>query len=119
MKRLFYYTTIILFLSQFLACSKNNLEVFNLQEGTPVQVIAAGGGKDLIKTNDYVQVPMQVKLSSPASKTFDVELQLNTDTVNKLIESGILKDVVTLPNAAFSFPNIVKFQYGADTTSFC
>ncbi|MDF2851826.1 hypothetical protein [Sphingobacterium multivorum] len=118
MKRLFYYTTIILFLSQFLACSKNNLEVFNLQEGAPVQVIAAGGGKDLIKTNDYVQVPMQVKLSSPASKTFDVELQLNTDTVNKLIESGILKDVVTLPNVAFSFPNIVKFQYGADTTSF-
>ncbi|WP_293953202.1 MULTISPECIES: discoidin domain-containing protein [unclassified Sphingobacterium] len=118
MKRLFYYTTIILFLSQLLACSKDNLEVFNLREGAPAQVIAEGGGNDLIKTNDYVQVPMKVKLSSPASKTFDVEIQLNTDTVNKLIQSGTLKEVVTLPNSAFSFPNIVKFQYGADTTSF-
>ncbi|WP_294187070.1 discoidin domain-containing protein [uncultured Sphingobacterium sp.] len=118
MKRLFYYITIILFLSQLLACSKDNLEVFNLREGAPAQVIAEGGGNDLIKTNDYVQVPMKVKLSSPASKAFDVELQLNTDTVNKLIQSGTLKEVVTLPNSAFSFPNIVKFQYGADTTSF-
>ncbi|MDQ1152715.1 discoidin domain-containing protein [Sphingobacterium zeae] len=118
MKRLFYYITIILFLSQLLACSKDNLEVFNLREGAPAQVIAEGGGNNLIKTNDYVQVPMKVKLSSPASKTFDVEIQLNTDTVNKLIQSGTLKEVVTLPNSAFSFPNIVKFQYGADTTSF-
>ncbi|WP_448137144.1 discoidin domain-containing protein [Sphingobacterium siyangense] len=118
MKRLFYYITIILGCSQFLACSKDNLEGFNLQGGAPVQVIAEGEGKDLIKTNDYVQVPMKVKLSSPASQTFDVELQLNTDTVTKLIESGTLKDVVTLPNSAFSFPNVVKFQYGADTTSF-
>lgn len=118
MKRLFYYITIILFLSQLLACSKDNLEVFNLREGAPAQVIAEGGGNNLIKTNDYVQVPMKVKLSSPASKTFDVEIQLNTDTVNKLIQSGTLKEVVTLPNLAFSFPNIVKFQYGADTTSF-
>src|SRR5690606_7534038 len=53
-----------------------------------------------------------------ATKTFDVELQLNTDTVTKLIESGALKDVVALPNQAFSFPNVVKFQYGADTASF-
>lgn len=118
MKRLFYFITIFLGLSQFLACSKNDLEGFNLQGGAPVQVIAEGGGEDLIKTNDYVQVPMKVKLSSPASQTFDVELQLNTDTITKLIESGTLKDAVALPNAAFSFPNVVKFQYGADTTSF-
>lgn len=101
-----------------MACSKENLEVFNLLENNPVQVVAEGGGKDLIKTNDYVQIPMKVKLSSPASKTFDVELQLNADTVTRLIESGTLKDVLTLPNEAFSFPNIVKFQYGADTASF-
>jgi len=118
MKRLFYFITIFLGLSQFLACSKNDLEGFNLPGGAPVQVIAEGGGEDLIKTNDYVQVPMKVKLSSPASQTFDVELQLNTDTITKLIESGTLKDAVALPNAAFSFPNVVKFQYGADTTSF-
>lgn len=118
MKRLFYFITIFLGLSQFLACSKNDLEGFNLQGGAPVQVIAEGGGEDLIKTNDYVQVPMKVKLSSPASQTFDVELQLNTDTITKLIESGTLKDAIALPNAAFSFPNVVKFQYGADTTSF-
>ncbi|WP_333576877.1 discoidin domain-containing protein [Sphingobacterium sp.] len=118
MKRLFYFITIFLGLSQFLACSKNDLEGFNLQGGARVQVIAEGGGEDLIKTNDYVQVPMKVKLSSPASQTFDVELQLNTDTITKLIESGTLKDAIALPNAAFSFPNVVKFQYGADTTSF-
>lgn len=118
MKRLFYFITIFLGLSQFLACSKNDLEGFNLQGGAPVQVIAEGGGEDLIKTNDYVQVPMKVKLISPASQTFDVELQLNTDTITKLIESGTLKDAIALPNAAFSFPNVVKFQYGADTTSF-
>lgn len=118
MKRLFYFLTMILTYSQFMACSKDNLEEFNLQGNTAVQVIAAGGGKDLVKTNDYVQIPMKVKLSSPATKTFDVELQLNTDTVTKLIESGALKDVVALPNQAFSFPNVVKFQYGADTASF-
>jgi len=118
MKRFFYFFTMILSYCQFMACSKDNLEGFGLLENNPVQVIAEGGGKDLVKTNDYVQVPMKVKLSSPASKTFDVELQLNTDTVTKLIGSGVLKDVVTLPNQAFSFPNVVKFQYGADTASF-
>lgn len=118
MKRFFYFLAMILSYSQFVGCSKDNLEAFNLQDNRPVQVIAEGGGKDLVKTNDYVQVPMKVKLSSPASKTFDVELQLNTDTVTKLIESGTLKDVITLPNSAFSFPNVVKFQYGSDTASF-
>ncbi|WP_346089050.1 hypothetical protein [Sphingobacterium ginsenosidimutans] len=118
MKRLFYFLTMILTYSQFMACSKDKLEDFDLLGNNPVQVIAEGGGKDLVKTNDYVQIPLKVKLSNPASKTFDVELQLNTDTVTKLIESGALKDVVTLPNQAFSFPNVVKFQYGSDTTSF-
>lgn len=118
MKRLFYFLTMILIYSQFMGCSKDKLEAFDLLGNNPVQVIAEGGGKDLVKTNDYVQIPLKVKLSNPASKTFDVELQLNTDTVIKLIESGALKDVVTLPNQAFSFPNVVKFQYGSDTTSF-
>lgn len=118
MKRFLYFFAILWSYSQFVGCSTEDLELFNLQQSNPVQVIAEGGGSDLVKTNDYVQIPMKVKLSAPASKTFDVELQLNTDTVAQLIASGALKDVVMLPNSSFTFPNVVKFQYGADTASF-
>lgn len=118
MKKEYLFFMLILGSFWFFRCSKDNLDVFNLIDNKEVEVNAEGAGADLVKTNDYVQIPMRVKLSAPASKTFDVEIQLNMDTVNSLIEAGTLKDVVALPNAAFSFPNVVKFQYGTDTASF-
>ncbi|WP_051960113.1 DUF1735 domain-containing protein [Sphingobacterium sp. ML3W] len=118
MKKIHLFFIMILSSFCFLKCSKDNLDVFKLVENRDVEVNAEGAGTDLVKTNDYVRVPMRVKLSAPASKTFDVEIQLNTDTVNSLIKAGVLKDVVALPNNAFTFPNVVKFQYGTDTASF-
>ncbi|WP_400261838.1 hypothetical protein ACFX5U_19930 [Sphingobacterium sp. SG20118] len=109
MKKIHLFFIMILSSFCFLKCSKDNLDVFKLVENRDVEVNAEGAGTDLVKTNDYVRVPMRVKLSAPASKTFDVEIQLNTDTVNSLIKAGVLKDVVALPNNAFTFPNVVKF----------
>jgi len=118
MKKIFNICIAGLFVLQFIGCKDRALEDFALVDNNPVQVIAGDGTDEIIKTNDYVEVPITVMLSAPASKAFDVELVLSNDTIHTLLASNILKDVTTLPNTAYVFPNVVKFDYGTRTASF-
>src|SRR5690606_29704061 len=61
---------------------------------------------------------IQVTLSTPATKAFQVGVALNVDTVEQLVEDNVLTGTAVLPANAVELPNVVKVAYGASTASF-
>src|SRR5688572_23753455 len=73
------------------ACSDTQLEDFGIDKGTPVVVETGDIAEGVTKTGETVTIQVRVGLSAPASKAFQVELQLNADTVAQLAEEGNLE----------------------------
>lgn len=110
----------VVFLSAFfwLSCKEDGLSDFSLQGNTPTTVSAGDIAGDIVKSSDQIRIPVKILLSTPASKAFQVSLQLNADTVEKLIEEGSLTDVSAIPAAAITIPNAVSVDYGASEAVF-
>src|SRR5690606_25930741 len=70
------------------------------------------------KQGEQVFVPLAINLSEPASKAFQVELQLNADTVEQLIANGQLENTVALPPTLVAIPSNVSFAFGSKRTEF-
>lgn len=100
------------------ACSDTQLEDFGIDKGTPVVVETGDIAEGVTKTGETVTIQVRVGLSAPASKAFQVELQLNADTVAQLAEEGNLEGALPFPSFGVTLPNVVNFAYGASESTF-
>jgi hypothetical protein len=118
MKNYIYSMLLGLIILSTVSCKRNNLDDVGLIKNKTVSisgdgVVVAG----ITKTNETVQVPFKISLSGIATKAFQVGITLNSDTVNKLIANGTLKNTVVLPNGSIDYPSVINVAYGADTAT--
>jgi len=78
------------------------------------QNIVAG---EITKDNSFVTVPFHIKLSGPAGKAFQVAVDVNYDTVARLIANGTLQNTVAATASAVFLPNVVNVSYGTDSAT--
>lgn len=100
------------------ACSDTKLEDFNIGQGIPVVVETGDIAEGITKSGETVTMQVRVKLSAPATKAFQVELRLNSDTVAQLDEAGQLEGAFPFPTIGITLPNVVNFGYGASEGTF-
>src|SRR5690606_40904242 len=96
---------IALLCTMSISCKKEGLDSFALNRNVATTVSAGEIAGEIVKNSDEVTIPIKVTLSFPATKAFQVGLQLNADTVIQLVESGNLTDVYVLPSNAITLPN--------------
>ena len=100
------------------ACQDNALETFNLESNNPSTVSPQARNNAPRKDGERLVIPLSVRLSAVASKAFQVEIQLNPDTVTQLVEGGQLGDVVPIPVEQLTVPTTVSIPFGADSGVF-
>lgn len=100
------------------ACQDNALETFNLESNNPSTVSPEARNSAPRKDGERLVIPLSVRLSAVASKAFQVEIQLNPDTVTQLVEGGQLEDVVPIPVEQLTVPTTVSIPFGADSGVF-
>jgi hypothetical protein len=100
------------------ACQDNALETFNLESNNPSTVTPQARNSAPRKDGERLVIPLSVRLSAVASKAFQVEIQLNPDTVTQLVEGGQLEDVVPIPVEQLTVPTTVSIPFGADSGVF-
>lgn len=100
------------------ACQDEPLETFDLESNNPSSVASrqnAGGSR---KDGERLVMPLTVQLSAAASKAFQVEIQLNPDTVEQLLAGGQLENTVPVPADQLTVPTTVSIPFGADSGMF-
>lgn len=120
MRKIFKYKMYMFFVLAvgLAACKDHDLEDFAIEQTAPSAVSAGDVVGDIVKSNERITVPIQVTLSTPATKAFQVGVALNVDTVEQLVEDNVLTGTAVLPANAVELPNVVKVAYGASTASF-
>lgn len=118
MKRNYIYLAVAVLLMQLFSCKDNVLEDFNTGKVNPVTVSAGGMSGAVERDNEKVILHVGVKLSAPATRAFQINLMLNTDTVAALIAGGTLSGTKALPASYLKIPNIAEVTYGVDTAFF-
>src|SRR3546814_8501691 len=86
-------------LLSFQACQDEPLETFGLEANNSGSVSSIQGAGTPRKDGERLVMPLTVQLSAPAGKAFQVEIQLNPDTVDQLVAGGQLEGVVPIGRA--------------------
>lgn len=109
----------ILCFTLFMGCKDTALEDFSLKPGTATTVGSGDIAGGITKTNEQITVPVSIKLTSPASKAFDVNLAVNQKAAEDHIKSKNLGSnyIAVKPESIF-LPNSTKVNFGADSTVF-
>lgn len=120
MKRLITYPLgiALVALLGFQACQDEPLETFALESNNPGTVSSPQSAGAPRKDGERLVIPLTVQLSEAASKAFQVEIQLNPDTITQLVAGGQLQDVVPVPVNQLTVPTTVSMPFGADSGVF-
>lgn len=119
LKILKYLALPILIVSLITGCKDTALEDFNLQPGISTTVGTGDLAGEITKTNEQITVPVSIKLSTPASKAFDVNLAVNQKAATDHIKSKNLgNNYVAIRPESIYLPNSAKVNYGSDSTVF-
>src|SRR5690606_8395717 len=119
MKKIFTKISLLYFAATLLiGCKQDDLEEIRPLPTQPTVVSAGSGIGTISKNNERITVPLEVTLTAPASKAFQVGIQLSADTVIQLINDGVLQDAQALPPNAITLPNVVQIPYGASKATF-
>jgi hypothetical protein len=99
-------------------CKKKDLQALDMLLSEP-RIISAQqiNVAEITKDNESVTVPFHVVLSAPAGKAFQIGVDLNVDTVTKLIGDGTLQNTIAAPSGAVILPSVVNVSYGSDTAT--
>lgn len=102
-----------------LGCEDDALAEFQLQPSVPTTVGSGNLAGSVSKTNAQVTVPVSIKLSSPASKAFEVNLAVNQEAAVAHIEKNNLStNHVAILGEAILLSNATKVDFGADSAVF-
>lgn len=102
-----------------IGCSDKELETFDAPGNYTSSVVSPGGiAGNVTVTNSEIIVPIKVTLNLPASRAFDVEIQLNNAKVEEQIASGDLDNAIVIPYSDLMTPNVVSIPFGAKEAEF-
>lgn len=74
-------------------------------------------GKSIIqRSGAYMEVPVDVTLDGAAPAYFTAGIVANADTINTLIDNGVLLNTVALPAQSFTYPANTAVRYGLNTS---
>lgn len=110
---------LIFFTLHLISCKEDKLDDFKIQ--TVVSSVGKAGGisGEIVKSNEYLQLPIVVHFSPSASKAFEVELSLDLDQAKEYISTNKVGDThVAIRTETVNIPNSVKVDYGTDSTIF-
>ncbi|WP_313511756.1 DUF1735 domain-containing protein [Sphingobacterium sp.] len=109
----------ILCFSVLFGCKDTALEDFSIKPGSATTVGSGDIAGGITKTNEQITVPVSIKLSSPASKAFDVNLAVNQKAAADHIKNKNLGSnyIAVKPESIF-LPNSTKVNFGADSAVF-
>lgn len=111
-------STLALAMLLFQTCTDHALESFDIESTDPSAVSPKETVGEPRKEGERLIVPLAIQLSQSAGKAFQVEIQLNQDTLTRLIDEGELEDVLPIPNEHLVVPNAVTIPFGADSAVF-
>lgn len=100
------------------ACDSQELEDFNLQSTAPSVVSAGDISGAITKDAEYAKIPIEVTLSAPATKAFQVGLMFDADATQAVVDGQTGDDLVMTPPEMLIIPNVVQIPFGADRASF-
>lgn len=109
---------LFLFLLMGISCKDHDLEDFKLETSQLSQVSASNEAGKISKSNEKVIVPLTVNLSQPATKAFQVGIELDRESIIKQIEDGQLMETVALEAEYIELPNVVVIPFGASKVHF-
>ncbi|MCT1529698.1 DUF1735 domain-containing protein [Sphingobacterium daejeonense] len=120
MFKLFKYIYIpILCCLTLISCKDTALEDFSIKPGSATTVGSGDIAGGITKTNEQVTVPVSIKLSTPATKAFDVNLAVNQKAAADHIKSKNLgSNYIAVKAESIYLPNSAKVNFGADSTVF-
>ena len=118
LKRIHTLSTLALAMLLFQTCTDHELESFDITSTDPSAVSPRETAGEPRKEGERMIVPLAIQLSQPAGKAFQVEIQLNQDTIDQLIAEGKLEDVLPIPNEHLVVPTAVSVPFGADSAVF-
>ena len=109
----------ILCFSVLFGCKDTALEDFSIKPGSATTVGTGDIAGGITKTNEQITVPVSIKLSTPASKAFDVNLAVNQKAAADHIKNKNLGSsyIAVKPESIF-LPNSTKVNFGADSAVF-
>lgn len=109
----------ILLFSVIWGCKDTALEDFAIKPGSSTTVGSGDIAGGITKTNEQITVPVSIKLSTPASKAFEVNLAVNQKAAADHIKSKNLgSNYVAIRAESIFLPNSTKVNFGADSTVF-
>lgn len=109
----------ILFISVLFGCKDTALEDFSLKPGSATTVGSGDIAGGITKTNEQITVPVSIKLSTPASKAFDVNLAVNQKAAADHIKNKNLgSNYIAIKPESIFLPNSTKVNFGADSAVF-
>ena len=101
------------------SCKREKLESF--PEITSVSKTVSTETVNLsqvVKENDILKIPIKISLSGSATKAFQVGLELDNDTLYRLIANKSLDpNVVVLSPGAVQYSPVINVAYGADSST--
>jgi len=101
------------------SCKDTGLEDFSIKPGSATTVGSGDIAGGITKTNEQITVPISIKLSSPATKAFDVNLAVNQKAATDHIKSKNLgSNYIAIKAESIYLPNNTKVNFGADSTVF-
>ena len=118
MKRIAGLLSIIIYLNILSSCKPESF-VEELNGNVSVAFDYTAGrmqvpnAENFTKTSEVVTIPVQISLSGPAPKIFNVEIEKNIDTAKMLVSSNVLTNTVALEASEFSLPQSVDIPYGS------
>lgn len=109
----------ILCISALFGCKDTALEDFSLKPGSATTVGSGDIAGGITKTNEQITVPVSIKLSTPASKAFDVNLAVNQKAAADHIKNKNLgSNYIAIKPESIFLPNSTKVNFGADSAVF-
>lgn len=100
------------------ACDTQELEDFSLEHTSSSSVSAGAVSGGISKDAEYVNIPVSVTLSTPASKAFQVGLVFDPEATEHLAESQPAGEAVATPSEMLIIPNVVEIPFGAEQATF-
>lgn len=100
------------------ACMPQELEDFALESSAPSTVSAGSISGTITKDSEYAKIPIEVTLSTPATKAFQVGLEFDAEATEDLVASQSGDELVATPPEMLIIPNVVQIPFGADRATF-
>jgi len=113
-----YFLSTLSLITLMTGCKKKDLQDLAPLTSEP-RVVSAQNivASEITKDNSSVAVPFHIKLSGPAGKAFQVAVDVNYDTIARMITNGTLQNTVVAAAGSVFLPSVVNVSYGTDSAT--